>query len=87
MTEPSLSGLSPSIQFIWDLYEQASVGLWKAEKELLAILSSGKAPGGDYYIFGNMTEEEVKGFFKRSQDELSAMITLDLFSAAEGRLK
>lgn len=87
MTVPSLSGLSPSIQFIWDLYEEASVGLLDRETKLLAILDSGMALGSDYDRFSYMTKDEVRSFFKDSQDELHAMIVLDLLSAVEGRLR
>lgn len=87
MTAPSLSGLSPSIQFIWDLYEEASVGLWDREAKLLAILGSGGVPGSDYYRFLHMTESEIRSFFENSQNELQSMIVLDLLSAAEGRLR
>lgn len=34
-----------------------------------------------------MTVEEIRDFFKRSQEELIAMIILDLLSSAEGRLR
>ena len=51
MTAPNLSGLTPGIQSIWDLYEEAAIGLWDRESKLLALVAAGHSPGAIFIDF------------------------------------
>ena len=87
MTVPILSGLTPSISFVWDLYEEASVGLWDREEKLLALVAAGQLPGSEFYRFNYMTVDDIRHFFANAQDELSVLTVFNLLSAAEGHLR
>ncbi|MBF0182561.1 MAG: hypothetical protein HQM03_21300 [Magnetococcales bacterium] len=54
---------------------------------MLAMMRTEQNPGSDYYRFEHMSIEQINEFFEKSQKELSNTITLDLLSAAEGRLR
>jgi len=84
---PNLSGLNPGIALIWDMFEEASNALSIKEQALLLVASIGEINDLALARFARMSEAEIKVFFKKSKDELSAMTIMNLLSAAEGCIR